>query len=202
MITGGLSVTSVMITSGLTVANSQIYSNGAPFVLYQPSDRNLKVQVAPVINALQKISNLRGVYFKWKNDAKATGIISDDSRHIGLIAQNVQSVVPEAVNAIGDGNYLGVDYSSLVSLLIAGFQELQKQQLKAKLVDNFSMQLRTRIESLQNLIAQFDELKHAHSLLRNKTAILQSQHDDLLQENQMLLTSLSELENSEHAALE
>ena len=46
-------------------------------------------------------------------------------RQIGLIAQNVEKVIPEVVSEM-DG-YKGVDYAKLVPLLIEGIKEQQKQ---------------------------------------------------------------------------
>jgi hypothetical protein len=51
-------------------------------------------------------------------------IYFDDRRHIGLIAQEVQEVLPEVVSEIHGNQYLDVDYSSILSLLIESINEL------------------------------------------------------------------------------
>lgn len=51
--------------------------------------------------------------------------ISQPGRQIGLLTQNVEKIVPEAVNE-KDG-YKGVDYARLVPLLIESIKELKKE---------------------------------------------------------------------------
>ena len=51
--------------------------------------------------------------------------ISQSGRQMGLLAQNVEKIVPEAVNE-KDG-YKGVDYARLVPLLIESIKELKKE---------------------------------------------------------------------------
>ena len=48
----------------------------------------------------------------------------DTARHVGLMAQDVQSVLPEAVHPIHDGAYLGVNYADLVPVLVEAIREL------------------------------------------------------------------------------
>ena len=91
------------------------------------SDNRLKTNIQPIENCLDKVMNLNGVYFNWTDYERSA------KRNIGLIAQNVQSVVPELVN--DSDEYLSVNYSQMVAVLIGAIQEQQKQidELKAKL---------------------------------------------------------------------
>ena len=91
------------------------------------SDNRLKTNIQPIENCLDKVMNLNGVYFNWTDYERSS------KRNIGLIAQNVQSVVPELVN--DSDEYLSVNYSQMVAVLIGAIQEQQKQidELKAKL---------------------------------------------------------------------
>lgn len=59
------------------------------------------------------IQKLEGTYFKF---------IGEDHRKIGLIAQQVQEILPEVVYDDGTG-YLSVSYGSIVALLIEGMKE-------------------------------------------------------------------------------
>ena len=80
------------------------------------SDRRLKDDVQPIQSALDKVRRLQGVSFI-RND------MDDDRRHIGVIAQQIQKVVPEVVHEDDDG-MLSVAYGPLVALLIEAIKEL------------------------------------------------------------------------------
>jgi hypothetical protein len=89
------------------------------------SDERLKDVEGRVENALDKVSVLRPVYFTWKNDEAK-------ERKVGLLAQDVLQVLPEAVavpeqetREDGTPNYLGLSMSDVVPLLVAAIQELK-----------------------------------------------------------------------------
>lgn len=83
------------------------------------SDERIKENIVTIDNALKKVLQLRGVYYN-RTD------ISDKSQKIGLIAQEVQKVVPQIVHEEVDG-MLGVSYGNMVGLLIEGMKEQQEQ---------------------------------------------------------------------------
>ena len=74
-------------------------------------------------------------------------------RQIGLLAQNVEKVMPEAVNEM-DG-FKGVDYAKLVPLLIEGIKEQQKQ-------------IETSNDKVEKLNQQVSELKKMMEQLLKK----------------------------------
>lgn len=77
------------------------------------SDKRLKSNLCVIRNALAKIQALTGYTFD-RVDA--------ETRQAGLIAQDVQRVLPEAVSDVG--GTLGLSYSSVVALLIEGMKSL------------------------------------------------------------------------------
>ena len=96
------------------------------------SDRRLKTDIETLENASDKVKALRGVSFTW-NHGKKTG-----KKDIGLIAQEVEEVVPEIVGEaeLLDGTMAKhVDYPKLVALLIESNKELMArvETLEAKL---------------------------------------------------------------------
>ena len=97
------------------------------------SDRRWKKDIQPLDDSLDKIMGLRGVSFRWKTEEFKEMTFPDGS-HIGLIAQEVETVVPEVVQTDNQG-YKSVEYANLVPLLIEAIKEQQKQidQLKARL---------------------------------------------------------------------
>jgi len=98
------------------------------------SDARLKDDVQTIENATDKVNQLRGVSYTW-NEGSRKG-----QREIGVIAQEVEEVVPEVVHEkklpfVGDETYKTVDYEKLVALLIESNKELtaRVEQLEAKL---------------------------------------------------------------------
>jgi hypothetical protein len=92
------------------------------------SDRRLKKNIKTLDNPLNKIKGLTGVYFNWINDGSLVPTAAfNGRRQVGVFAQDVLHVLPEAISPIKNGEYLGVDYSALVPLLIEGVKELAKR---------------------------------------------------------------------------
>ena len=90
------------------------------------SDERLKDNVETIENASDKVSKLRGVEYTW-NEGSRKG-----QREIGVIAQEVEEVVPEIVHEkklpfAGDKVYKTVDYEKLVALLIEANKELSER---------------------------------------------------------------------------
>ena len=80
------------------------------------SDERLKTDLKPIENAAQKVSTLRAVTGRFKTDEEGV------SRSF-LIAQDVQAVLPEAVDA-SDPDKLGLQYTDTIPLLVAAIKEL------------------------------------------------------------------------------
>jgi hypothetical protein len=112
-------------TSGRIDASNDI-------VAYSTSDSRLKENITPIANALDKVKSLTGVEFDWKEETK--GVHGYEGHDVGVIAQEVQAVLPEAIRT-NDTGYLSVRYEKMIALLIEGMKEQQNQidELKAKL---------------------------------------------------------------------
>ena len=93
-------------------------------VAYNSSDVRLKDNIQVIKGSLDKIDGIRGVEFDW-ND-KSPGWAQERGHDVGVIAQEVQKVVPEIVVERKSG-YLGVDYKRLVPLLIESVKELRQE---------------------------------------------------------------------------
>ncbi len=103
-----------LVSTGSMTATEFLYS----------SDARLKDNVVQLSGALNKINSLEGVSFNWKKDGQA---------EIGLIAQEVEKVVPELVVTGNDG-LKAVKYGNVVALLIEAVKEQQAEidSLKAQ----------------------------------------------------------------------
>lgn len=87
------------------------------------SDARFKQDIATVTAPLSTIQHLRGVTYKWRVDEFPNRGFEVDTQ-FGLIAQEVQQILPELVRQRDDG-YLSVEYNSLIPLLIEGMKEQQ-----------------------------------------------------------------------------
>jgi hypothetical protein len=91
------------------------------------SDETVKDIIEPIGNAVAKVGSLRSVIGKFKTDSEGT-------RRSFLIAQDVKSVLPEAVDVVGENNELGLRYTEVIPLLVAAIKELtaRVQTLEAR----------------------------------------------------------------------
>jgi len=90
-------------------------------VAYSTSDINFKENIVPIKNALDKVENISGNEYSWKNEFEYIhGFKGND---VGVIAQEIQKVLPEAVRERENG-YLGVNYEKIIPLLIQSIKEL------------------------------------------------------------------------------
>ena len=114
------------------------------------SDMRLKTRTGGIDNALEKVNSLSGFKYVENDLAKELGY-SNDKQQVGLSAQQIQAVLPEAVSLApidyatdehtgeviskSGQNYLTVDYAKLVPLLVEAIKELTQEveSLKTKL---------------------------------------------------------------------
>ncbi len=87
------------------------------------SDERLKEHIKPIYNSLWKVLQLKGVSFNWNSGARK------GQADIGVIAQDVEKVLPEAVHTDEKTGMLSVDYPRLVPLLINAIKE-QKDEIE------------------------------------------------------------------------
>ncbi|QDK39739.1 tail fiber domain-containing protein [Bdellovibrio sp. NC01] len=86
------------------------------------SDIRAKKNIEEIPEALKKVSQLRGVTFDWRTEEFPDQKFKT-TRDMGVIAQEVEKVFPEAVQTANDG-YKSVSYSELVAPLINAVKEL------------------------------------------------------------------------------
>lgn len=95
--------------------------------IYDDSDIRIKENITMIENPIEKISSIRGIYFNKKGEFP-------DNREVGVIAQEVELVLPEIVSEDDEG-FKSVDYSKLTPLLIEAIKELKSENdyLKARI---------------------------------------------------------------------
>ncbi|MFA5744879.1 MAG: tail fiber domain-containing protein [Candidatus Paceibacterota bacterium] len=121
--TGGTATTtvfSVASTGDVTVNGSSgstcVIGNSTGATMCS-SDEQLKTNITVIPDALESIEQIKGVTFNWADTTK------NQNQFIGVIAQDVQKVFPQAVATLSDG-YLAVDYGALVAPLIEAVKEI------------------------------------------------------------------------------
>jgi hypothetical protein len=124
-VSGGLGVgTATPNTVGLIRATNDV-------IAYYGSDERLKDNIFTISGSLDKLIQIRGVEFDWK---PMPGIHENEGHDIGVIAQEIEKVLPEIVTT-RDNGYKAVKYEKLVALLIESNKELLKriEALEAKI---------------------------------------------------------------------
>lgn len=86
--------------------------------LTQNSDATLKTDIRPITDALERVTEISGVTFRWKDPTE------NARTQIGVTAQDVEKVFPEAVSK-GPEGYMAVNYSGLIAPLIEAVKELK-----------------------------------------------------------------------------
>ncbi len=110
---------------GTTSANYKLLVNGRikTNAINESSDERYKKEIQTIESALSKTIALRGVMYKWRTDKFAESF-TDTTLQIGLIAQEVEKILPELVETDLDG-YKSVEYSHIVALLIEAIKDQQ-----------------------------------------------------------------------------
>ena len=101
------------------------------------SDERLKTNIKPIENALEKVLSLSGFTYNFNEIGESLGF-NKEITHVGVSAQQIQAVLPEAVApAPANNDYLTVKYEKIVPLLIEAIKELadKVEKLEQKLSD-------------------------------------------------------------------
>jgi hypothetical protein len=105
--TGNLGIGTTNATSKLTVSGNLLVTGIVTATDFNSaSDINLKENIQKIDNPIDKITKIDGVSFNWKSDNKPS---------MGVIAQNIEEVLPELVS--GDDSKT-VNYNGIIGLLI------------------------------------------------------------------------------------
>jgi Chaperone of endosialidase len=142
---GGVGIQTTNVTNSLTIGQGQGPAVADGWNTY--SSRRFKTDIQTLTGALDKVERMRGVSYT----LKATG-----KREIGVIAEEVGQVVPEAVTYEANGkDARSVDYNRLTALLIEATKEQQtliqqqQKQIKVQQVQIRAQQTAARLQQAQ-----------------------------------------------------
>jgi hypothetical protein len=135
------------------------------------SDARYKYEIVPLSDALSSVLKMNGVTYKWKQD-EFPGLKFPEGEQIGVIAQEIEQIVPQVVYTGPDG-YKSVSYEKLVPVLIEAIKEQQK------IIDSQKTaleEMNKKVQSVEMIIPfireqqkQIDELKSATLQREGKT---------------------------------
>lgn len=139
----GYSSTNSGTTDAGTLNFVMAQANFTGEVVAYASDARLKKNVTVIEDAMEKIATLGGYSYDWDLEkSRRLGFTPTNKHEHGLLAQEVQKVMPDAVTAAPfNSDYLTVKYERIVALLVAGMNE-QQAQINA---------LMSEVEELKNI---------------------------------------------------
>ncbi len=115
------------------------------------SDIRLKENVQPISDALDRLAHLQGVSFNWKDKTRG------ETAQMGVVAQDVENVFPEAVTTDSEG-YKSVYITSLVGPLVEAVKQLKTEsdnlRAKSDSLEAENDQLRARLEALEKKVKE------------------------------------------------
>ena len=141
--------------------NRSVYSTSNGTLTNTSSDKRLKTNIKDItseLDIIHTLKKLRGVYYNWNTDIENTRDLGNQ-REIGMIAQEVESVMPELVGTNSNG-YKSLDYPKLSAFLIEvdKMQQTEIEELKI-LLNQQHKQIevqQARIDKLESLIQKGD----------------------------------------------
>jgi hypothetical protein len=116
-----LRVTANTTTGGNLTVGGTINAVGDVIAFYT-SDKRLKDNIVPITSALAKIDSINGVEYDWNSELQAI----HSGHDVGVIAQEIEQVLPEAV-VTRDNGYKAVNYDKVIPLLLQAIKELKAE---------------------------------------------------------------------------
>jgi len=116
---------------GTKTPNYKLQVNGdiACNALHETSDIRYKKNITPIQTPLQKVSQLKGINYEWKTEDYPEKNFSN-GKQIGMIAQDVEKVIPEIVHTDNEG-MKSISYDKITAVLVEAMKELNQKNEKA-----------------------------------------------------------------------
>ncbi|HPF41220.1 MAG TPA: tail fiber domain-containing protein [Phycisphaerae bacterium] len=148
------------ISSGATgayVPRFTVQSDGdviVPGEISINSDIRLKRDIQSIPNALDLVRRIDGRTYLWRE-----GVGRDDRRHYGLIAQQVEGVIPELVRE-SEAGVKSVNYQAMVPVLVEAMKDLQRDKdAEIARLRDANAELATRLARIERLIERLDSTR-------------------------------------------
>ena len=149
---GGLEVAGDATIGGDATVYGYTYANTASF-----SDRRLKTNIDSILNPLQKVAHLRGVYYNWNE----LGTHNNTQQYMGVIAQEVAEVIPEIVHQSRDQDHFSVSYNEIIPVVLEATKDISAR------MDRMT-ESEVLLEKVRVLKQRVERLQMKHAQLLNK----------------------------------
>jgi hypothetical protein len=110
------------------------------------SDARLKSDFQPLLNSLEKVMQMDGYTFTWKDD-------EEQNRDAGLVAQDIAEIFPEAVFVNQNDGYYGINYSRFPALFVEAFKDQQS------IIEDQNKEISSQQEEIDELKNRLDNLE-------------------------------------------
>lgn len=133
-------------------------------IITEDSDERLKRDIEVINTDIEKISKIKGVRYKWIDQEKY-----GEKEQIGVLAQDVREVFPEAVRESEDG-YLSVAYGHLIGPVIEALKDFYKKFQVEKDSNNREIaSLKKRnLEQDKEILALKEEIQNLKDAIKSK----------------------------------
>ncbi|TAF74333.1 MAG: hypothetical protein EAZ53_09340 [Bacteroidetes bacterium] len=116
------------------------------------SDARYKENILPITNAIKTLEQLQGTSYFWKKDFLDKRKVIDNLKQFGLIAQEVEKILPEIVSTAPDG-FKSLEYTKIIPFLIEAIKEQQKMietlQTKNDKLESNTVSLQSEIDAIK-----------------------------------------------------
>jgi hypothetical protein len=127
--TSNVQFNSLGIGTTASTTTGEIRATG-DITAYYSSDERLKENIQPIENALQKVNQISGNTYDWKEGYDE--VHSHKGNDVGVIAQEIEQILPQIVTN-RDNGYKAVQYEKIIPLLIQAIKELS---VKIEVLEN------------------------------------------------------------------
>ncbi len=122
-----------------------------------PSDRRYKKEITPLQSSLERVLQVEGVNYFWRQNEFENKLFMNDREQTGVIAQDFELLFPELVNTNDEG-FKSVNYAQYTAVLTEAMKEQQEiintQQSEIEQLKSANTTLKTEVEQQGNDIEQ------------------------------------------------
>jgi len=162
-----LNADTVKVLSLVSGFGNPVYRNPVTgHLVASSSDIRLKENIKPIEEGLDKVMKMRGVNYTWKSDEK-------HQKKIGLIAQEVEKVLPELVFTNEADGYKGINYGEITAVLIEALKELKKE------ADSRNVTIKENQNSIKDQSEKIGQLQQENKKLQKEVNELKELHAEI-----------------------
>ncbi|MBP7822191.1 MAG: tail fiber domain-containing protein, partial [Saprospiraceae bacterium] len=186
--------TTTSCSGGSLCSNMAVYSDGYAFTntaaWYSSSDSSIKTNIQPLTDYWNILENINGYRYEYDTSLNSTTNLNLASgTNVGLIAQEVENVLPEVVREFiapgsiesdgtvkNDYQVKAIGYTGLIPVLVEAIKDL-KAQIDSLIANSSSQRLMNDSNTPENQITKSEIVNNQKIVLSNQQGIILSQND-------------------------